>query len=59
MRLRQLVLALGLASLLVSSLTNALGLGEVTLNSTLNQPLNAEIKLLDTRDLTAEQIVVS
>lgn len=59
MRLRQSVLALGLASLLASSFANALGLGEVSLNSTLNQPLDAEIKLLDTRDLTAEQIVIS
>lgn len=59
MRLRQLVLACGLVSLLVSPLVNALGLGEVRLNSTLNQPLSAEISLLDTRDLTAEQIIVS
>jgi pilus assembly protein FimV len=59
MRLRQLVLACGLASLLASPLVNALGLGEVRLNSTLNQPLSAEISLLDTRDLTAEQIIVS
>lgn len=59
MRLRQLVLACGLTSLLASPLANALGLGEVRLNSTLNQPLNAEITLLDTRDLTAEQILVS
>ena len=59
MRLRQLVLACGLASLMASPLANALGLGEVKLNSTLNQPLSAEIRLLDTRDLTAEQIIVS
>ncbi|MBK8185789.1 MAG: hypothetical protein IPK77_00175 [Cellvibrio sp.] len=59
MRLRQLVLACGLVSLLASPLVNALGLGEVRLNSTLNQPLSAEISLLDTRDLTAEQIIVS
>jgi len=59
MRLRQLVLASGLASLLASSWANALGLGEVTLNSTLNQPLDAEIKLLDTRDLSPEQIIIS
>lgn len=59
MRLRQLVLACGLASLMASPFATALGLGEVKLNSTLNQPLNAEIRLLDTRDLTAEQIIVS
>ena len=59
MRLRQLVLACGLASLALSSHVSALGLGEVKLKSTLNQPLQAEVKLLDTRDLTAEQILVT
>lgn len=59
MRLRQLVLACGLASLALSSHVSALGLGEVKLKSTLNQPLEAEVKLLDTRDLTAEQILVT
>ncbi|HSC66671.1 MAG TPA: FimV/HubP family polar landmark protein [Cellvibrio sp.] len=59
MRLRQLVLACGLTSLVLSPYASALGLGEVKLKSTLNQPLEAEIKLLDTRDLTAEQILVA
>ena len=59
MRLRQLVLACGLTSLVLSPYVSALGLGEVKLKSTLNQPLEAEVKLLDTRDLTAEQILVS
>lgn len=59
MRLRQLVLACGLTSLVLSPLASALGLGEVKLKSTLNQPLEAEVKLLDTRDLTAEQILVA
>ena len=59
MRLRQLVLACGLTSLVLSPYASALGLGEVKLKSTLNQPLEAEVKLLDTRDLTAEQILVS
>jgi pilus assembly protein FimV len=59
MRLRQLVLACGLTSLVLSPYASALGLGEVKLKSTLNQPLEAEVKLLDTRDLTAEQILVA
>lgn len=59
MRLRQLVLACGLTSFMLSPYASALGLGEVTLKSSLNQPLEAEVKLLDTRDLTAEQILVA
>ena len=59
MRLRHLVLACGLTSLMLSPYASALGLGEVKLKSTLNQPLEAEVKLLDTRDLTAEQILVA
>lgn len=59
MRLRQLVLACGLTSFALSPYVSALGLGEVTLKSSLNQPLEAEVKLLDTRDLTADQILVA
>ncbi|HCS64206.1 MAG TPA: hypothetical protein DIW64_09065 [Cellvibrio sp.] len=59
MRLRQLVLACGLISVVLSPCASALGLGEVKLKSTLNQPLEAEVKLLDTRELTAEQILVA
>lgn len=59
MRLRQLVLACGFSSFVLSQYASALGLGEVKLNSTLNEPLNAEVKLLDTRDLTADQILVA
>ncbi|HWV14389.1 MAG TPA: FimV/HubP family polar landmark protein [Cellvibrio sp.] len=59
MQLRKLVLACGFASFALSNYASALGLGDVKLNSTLNQPLNAEIKLLDTRDLSAEQILIN
>lgn len=59
MRLRQLVLACGFTSFVLSPYVSALGLGEVTLKSSLNQPLEAEVKLLDTRDLTAEQILIT
>lgn len=59
MQLRKLVLACGFASFALSNYASALGLGEVKLNSKLDQPLNAELKLLDTRDLSAEQILIS
>lgn len=58
MHLRKLILVGGFASALLSNMAAALGLGEVRLNSTLNEPLNAEIKLLDTRGLSASQILV-
>lgn len=59
MHLRKLVLACGFASFALSNYASALGLGEVKLNSTLNQPLSAEVQLLDTRDLTAQQIIIA
>jgi pilus assembly protein FimV len=40
-------------------MAQALGLGELTLKSTLNQPLVAEIELLDVKDLTAAEVVPS
>lgn len=58
-RVRKLVLAIAAATALTSEMALALGLGGVTLKSTLNQPLVAEIELLDTDDLTAAQIVPS
>ncbi|RYY74795.1 MAG: hypothetical protein EOO52_10725 [Gammaproteobacteria bacterium] len=59
MHLRKLVLACGFASLALSNFASALGLGEVRLKSTLNQPLSAEVQLLDTKGLSPEQIIVS
>ncbi|MBR9912074.1 MAG: hypothetical protein GYB33_17170 [Gammaproteobacteria bacterium] len=59
MRLRRLALAVGLASAFSTSVTNALGLGEIKLLSNLNQPLEAEIKLLQVRDLSENEILVS
>lgn len=58
MHLRKLVLACGFASFALSNYASALGLGEVKLRSTLNEPFRADVQLLDTRDLTAEQIIV-
>lgn len=58
MRLRKLALAIGASAVLASNLGFALGLGEITLNSALNQPLDAQIKLLQVRDLSEEEVVV-
>lgn len=58
MRVQKLALAVGLVSALGGNAALALGLGEIKLNSTLNQPLNAEIKLLQTRGLGESEIKV-
>ena len=58
-QVRKLVLAIAAASALSSSVAQALGLGELTLKSTANQPLLAEIELLDVKDLTAAEVVPS
>ena len=59
LRIRKLVLAIAAASALSSGMAHALGLGELTLKSAQNQPLDAEIELLDVRDLTAAEVVPS
>jgi pilus assembly protein FimV len=56
-RIRKLVLAIAAASALTSGVAHALGLGEVTLQSALNQPLVAEIELLEVRDLAASEVL--
>lgn len=56
-RVRKLVLAIAAASALSSGMAHALGLGEVTLQSSLNQPLVAEIELLEVRDLTSDELM--
>ena len=53
---RKLVLAIAAASALSSGMANALELGELTLKSAVNQPLLAEIELLDVRGTTAAEI---
>lgn len=53
---RKLVLAIAAASALSSGMANALELGELTLKSAVNQPLLAEIELLDIRGTTAAEI---
>lgn len=58
-RVRKLVLAIAAASSLSSGVAHALGLGEVTLQSALNQPLIAEIELLEVRDLASGEVLPS
>ncbi|WP_049721985.1 FimV/HubP family polar landmark protein [Gilvimarinus polysaccharolyticus] len=58
MHLRKLVILLGVLSLLVSRSVLALGLGDISLNSSLNQPLDAHISLRDLGDLSADQIII-
>ena len=52
------VLVFILLGLFSASLVHALGLGEITLKSSLNEPLVAEIRLLEVRDLAKSQIKV-
>lgn len=58
MHLRKLTLTVGLFGSLFSTWALGLGLGEITLKSKLNQPLDAEIKLLQVRNLSEEDIIV-
>lgn len=56
---RRLVLLISsMVATFASQMACALGLGEITLNSSLNQPLSAEIKLLQARDLTEQEILI-
>jgi FimV-like protein len=48
---------LAVSLLTCSTLASALGLGEITLHSALNQPLNAEIQLLETGGLSNEDVI--
>ena len=55
---RKLVLAVAAASALMSSgVVLALGVGDINLRSSLNQPLDAEIELLQVRDLSSQEII--
>lgn len=55
---KKLAMAVLTISALQAGLVSALGLGNLSVQSALNQPLNAEIKLLDTGDLDPSQIKV-
>ncbi|WPX53714.1 MULTISPECIES: FimV/HubP family polar landmark protein [unclassified Pseudomonas] len=56
---RRCCMAAAAASLLYSAMASALGLGEITLHSALEQPFNADIELIETAGLTADDIHVS
>jgi pilus assembly protein FimV len=56
---RKLALVFAVAALMVSGRAFALGLGEITLNSALNQKLDAEIELLEVRGLDENEILAS
>ncbi|WP_120996362.1 FimV/HubP family polar landmark protein [Stutzerimonas urumqiensis] len=58
-RVRNLVLAIAAATALTTEMAYALGLGEVSLKSSLNQPLVAEIELLDAKSLGPGEVVPS
>ncbi|WP_296255100.1 MULTISPECIES: FimV/HubP family polar landmark protein [unclassified Pseudomonas] len=58
-QVRKLVLAIAAASALSSGMAQALGLGGLTVKSSLNQPLLAEIELTQVQDLNAAQVVPS
>ncbi len=57
-QVRHLLLGLASGSVLYSGLASALGLGDVTLHSALNQPLEADIELLEVGDLSASDMKV-
>jgi pilus assembly protein FimV len=57
MQLRTIAFVFSIVGILYSSFTAALGLGEITLKSQFNQPLNAEIRLLKVRDLSKVEIL--
>jgi pilus assembly protein FimV len=59
MQLRTLALLCSIVGFLYSGFASALGLGEITLRSQYNQPLNAEIRLLKVRDLSEEEILAA
>ncbi|MDH1011541.1 LysM peptidoglycan-binding domain-containing protein [Pseudomonas nicosulfuronedens] len=56
-RINRIPLTLAALSVFVSAHANALGLGDITLHSGLNQPLDAEIALLETGDMTSDELI--
>lgn len=55
---RRVLLTVASGSLIYSGMVSALGMGDITLHSALNQPLSAEIDLLDVGDLSADDLRV-
>lgn len=57
MMVRKLAAALLGVGVFIPGLANALGLGEIKLNSALSEPLDAEIELVQVRELTSTEIL--
>jgi pilus assembly protein FimV len=55
--IRKLAIALSLLGVCFAGFVHALGLGEATVKSALNQPLNAEIELVNTAGLSINEIL--
>ncbi len=58
-RVRKLILTIASGSVLYSGMAPAIGLGEITINSALNQPLEAEIELLEVGDITDSEMRIA
>lgn len=56
LQVRKLVLAVAAITAFTSSYAHALGLGDIAVKSSLYQPLEAEISLLEVRDLTSAEV---
>jgi pilus assembly protein FimV len=54
----KLAAAIAAIGALQAGVVGALGMGDLTLNSALNQPLDAEIRLLNTEDLDRSQVLI-
>ena len=59
MKVRKLAVALALVGSLGAEMAHAVGLGNLDLESNLNEPLKAEINLLSVGDLSADELVVN
>jgi pilus assembly protein FimV len=58
-QVRKLILSIASGSVLYSGMVPAIGLGDITINSGLNQPLEAEIELLEVGDLTESEMRIA
>ncbi|MAT52159.1 MAG: hypothetical protein CMK32_13355 [Porticoccaceae bacterium] len=57
MAFRKRPIAAGFAALVFSSWVSALGLGELKLHSSLNEPLDAEVEILNAGDLSETELI--
>ena len=56
--LRTTTNVMGLVLLLFSGWVSALGLGEIKMNSAMNEPMDAEVEILNLGDLTENEVQV-